>query len=1107
LALSLPVWSQSPQQFKFQAVARNASGQAYSNSNLAVRASIVRGSASGLVDYAERHLITTSPLGVFDLAIGGGVPLTGNLDAIDWGSHAYYLKIDIDPNGGTDYLNLGTSQLLSVPYALYARESGSGGGDPSDALQNLIFDPSTGVLTITQGNSVTLSFPGGGTPQILSFDPVTNELAISGGNSITLPAGLQGPVGPAGPAGADGMTGPAGPAGADGMAGPAGPQGPQGPTGMTGPAGPQGPQGETGLQGPVGPTGPTGPQGEPGTGINLLGSVPTAADLPASGNPGDLYIVLADGNGYAWDGAMWNNVGQIQGPAGPQGESGPAGPQGPPGADGIAGPAGPAGPQGPQGETGLQGPVGMTGPTGPQGEPGTGINLLGSVPTVADLPASGNPGDLYIVQTDGNGYAWDGAMWNNVGQIQGPAGPQGEPGPAGADGMVGPQGPQGPIGMTGPAGPQGPQGEVGPQGPAGADGMTGPAGPAGPQGPVGMTGPAGPQGPVGMTGPEGPQGPAGMTGPAGPIGPTGPQGPAGPAGPAGTYTAGTGINLAGDVISAQNEEPIWHAGQILGRPITPNVLASGMVLAYDAGFDDWFPTTPPSTSRWSATGDNIFYNSGQVGIGTNQFEGSRNLSVSGGLFVNSNTGSFDIGFANNGNQWNLSTINGGEDLLFRTKEQGSNSYVTRTTFKQNGRVGLGGISEPNNTLHINGAVLFGEQAGTSDVNSGYIGYFPASGNWILRNNGTGRIRIQNSSATQDDLSILNNGNVGIGEQAPTAPLHVRGGNWDLNSTDGDILIGNTTHKLKMSISLAGGGAGTARINSMGSSPTLGLGTGGTSQLFIAQNGNIGINNTAPDEELVIGTNLGSGWAIPAVTVGSSTGGAVQVGTPELKFSISSSTTFGRARLLTSTADGLGQGLIEMRTRQLSIGTNPGVNTTNTYPLRVVQNTPTSGGEYGINLINGVNINQNWELYVATTAAGGNLALYQNNALRGSFNAASGNYTALSDQRHKANIRQMEDVLPLLLQLQPKQYNYKTDMQARYNGFLAQELREVFPEVVSEAAPRNEGEEGALLVDYSQLTVLAVKAIQEQQSIIEEQAQKIDALEARLARLEALMERR
>lgn len=159
------------------------------------------------------------------------------------------------------------------------------------------------------------------------------------------------------------------------------------------------------------------------------------------------------------------------GPAGPQGIRGPAGPTGP------QGPAGPVGPEGPQGNTG---PKGDTGPQGPAGVDGTGFTLLGSVDSTAQLPQDAAPGAAYLV--DSVVYVWSGSAWENVGEIQGPAGP------------TGPEGPQGP---TGPKGDKGPKGDTGPQGPAGPTGPEGPQGPTGPRGATGNTGERGPQGPAG----------------------------------------------------------------------------------------------------------------------------------------------------------------------------------------------------------------------------------------------------------------------------------------------------------------------------------------------------------------------------------------------------------------------------------------------------------------------------------------------------------------------------------------------------------------------------------------------------------------------------------
>ncbi len=137
---------------------------------------------------------------------------------------------------------------------------------------------------------------------------------------------------------------------------------------------------------------------------------------------------------------------------------------------------------------------------------------------------------------------------------QGPIGNTGPAGPTGLTGATGAVGPQGPIGLTGATGPQGPIGPTGATGAIGPQGLIGNTGPAGPTGATGATGAVGPQGPIGLTGATGPQGPIGLTGATGatgaqgPIGNTGPQGIQGVPGPPGSYTAGAGINISGSAV-------------------------------------------------------------------------------------------------------------------------------------------------------------------------------------------------------------------------------------------------------------------------------------------------------------------------------------------------------------------------------------------------------------------------------------------------------------------------------------------------------------------------------------------------------------------------------
>jgi hypothetical protein len=341
--------------------------------------------------------------------------------------------------------------------------------------------------------------------------------------------------------------------------------GTNGTVGVNGAAGPTGPTGATGAPG-LGITGPT------GTGLRLESVVPNVVDLPAVAPLGSAYIVSATQEIYIYNGLAWQNGGTYKGPTG---------------------------------STGPTGATGSTGGTGPTGQAGRSINIKGTKANVAALPSTGNiSGDSWIVLTDLHLYVWDGAVWLDAGQFQGPTGATG---PATiAVGTVSSTGPtgitsvtntgtgtagvfdfvlqQGPVGVTGPTGNAatiaiGTTTSTGPTGnpsvvnngtPTAAlldfvlkQGITGPTGPAGPTtislGTIAATGPTGfpsitnsgtltdlvlnftlQQGPVGATGATGATGANSTV--AGPTGPTG----VGITGPTGTAGAdGTGVSILG----------------------------------------------------------------------------------------------------------------------------------------------------------------------------------------------------------------------------------------------------------------------------------------------------------------------------------------------------------------------------------------------------------------------------------------------------------------------------------------------------------------------------------------------------------------------------------
>ncbi|MDA9120692.1 hypothetical protein OAE93_01820 [bacterium] len=153
----------SPQLMNYQGVARDNGGNVLVNQNIALQLSVVSGSIGGAVEYTETQATSTNDFGLFNIEIGGGTVTSGAFSAINWGSTSHFLKVELDATGGTSYQEMGTSQLLSVPYAFYAKVSGSAA-------------PGATGPTGPQG-------PTGNEGEVGSIGPM----------------GTQGPTGPAGP--------------------------------------------------------------------------------------------------------------------------------------------------------------------------------------------------------------------------------------------------------------------------------------------------------------------------------------------------------------------------------------------------------------------------------------------------------------------------------------------------------------------------------------------------------------------------------------------------------------------------------------------------------------------------------------------------------------------------------------------------------------------------------------------------------------------------------------------------------------------------------------------------------------------------------------------
>jgi len=181
------VFAQAPGLLSYQAVIRNSSNALITNASVGMRISILQGSITGTPVFEETQTPTTNASGLVSVKIGDGANISGSIGGIDWTNGPFYIKTETDPTGGSNYTIAGTTQLLSVPYAMYAKTSGS-------------------------------STPGPQGPQ----GPTGNDGAV----------GAQGPAGPTGPQGLIGATGATGNDGAQGPIGPTGHDGAMGPSGV-----------------------------------------------------------------------------------------------------------------------------------------------------------------------------------------------------------------------------------------------------------------------------------------------------------------------------------------------------------------------------------------------------------------------------------------------------------------------------------------------------------------------------------------------------------------------------------------------------------------------------------------------------------------------------------------------------------------------------------------------------------------------------------------------------------------------------------------------------------------------------------------------------------
>ena len=144
--LMASVFAQAPEKMSYQAVIRNSSEALVTNTTVGMQISILQGSASGTAVYVETQVPTTNANGLVSLEIGAGTVESGDFATIDWANGPYFIKTETDPTGGTSYSITGTSQLLSVPFALHAKtaETVTGGITENDPVFGA-WDKTTGI--------------------------------------------------------------------------------------------------------------------------------------------------------------------------------------------------------------------------------------------------------------------------------------------------------------------------------------------------------------------------------------------------------------------------------------------------------------------------------------------------------------------------------------------------------------------------------------------------------------------------------------------------------------------------------------------------------------------------------------------------------------------------------------------------------------------------------------------------------------------------------------------------------------------------------------------------------------------------------------------------
>ena len=269
LLATVSILAQTPEKMSYQVVLRDASNVLLTNQEVGMQISILQTTITGTAVYVETQTKSTNTNGLLSLEIGTGTS-SDDFSAIDWSAGPYFIKTATDPSGGSSYSITGTSQLMSVPFAMYAKTSGSSTPGPKGepGAQGTNGTPGiqgeTGSAGVDGTNGTNGSNGAKGDQGVKGTAGADGATGTAGADGATGTAGADGATGTAGADGIQGETGSTGTNGVDGATGTAGADGVNGEKGDTGDQGAQGIQGDTGDTGADGDQGDTGAQGDTG---------------------------------------------------------------------------------------------------------------------------------------------------------------------------------------------------------------------------------------------------------------------------------------------------------------------------------------------------------------------------------------------------------------------------------------------------------------------------------------------------------------------------------------------------------------------------------------------------------------------------------------------------------------------------------------------------------------------------------------------------------------------------------------------------------------------------------------------------------------------------